>query len=97
MRHLSCRADHRSQRALRCQRHAIIRWLAVDQKAASARTLIRNLRAGRVPLLAHHEEQPTFDALLAQLLRSRNLRRDDPLRVTRAAAINKFTILTRRQ
>ena len=90
--------EHHLERPLLCGDQAILGWLAVDQEAPLRRERGRRLRAVRPILLAHHEEQP--DPRFAgsdQLLRSGDHRGHDPLRVARAATMDRELGFANRQ
>src|SRR5579863_3484316 len=97
MRHSPRGADFYPQRPFRCRCYLVFRRLAVDQKLATRRLLIRNLRAQAVLFLSHNEEQPNINTFLPQPLRSRYLRGDDPLRIASPAPINPGFIFRRRK
>ena len=69
--HLARRAKHRAQSALRRQRQAIVRGLAVDQEAAAFGCKIRGFRARRIALFARDKQQSNPKPCRAQRLRQR--------------------------
>src|SRR3954447_26269006 len=57
---------------------------------------VRRLRTHTPKLLIDGKQQSNvIHTFIAQMLRRKDLRRDDPLRVARSATVNKFIILTR--
>jgi hypothetical protein len=81
VRHLSPRNYFDVQRTLAGQRQLVFGGLAIDHKARADRMLVRRLRANRVALFAHQKQQANENARPAQLLRRRNLGRDNSLGV----------------
>src|SRR5580698_1653135 len=96
MRHASFGDQLHAQRALRGQRQPVLRRFAVDEKLRTARLLVGYSCALAVAFLTHQEQQADVNPFGFQLLRCRNLRDDDALRVARTAAVDAVFGLLRR-
>ncbi len=90
-------SDLNAQGSFRRQRNTILGRLAVDQKsAACGRMIIGDLCSQTVALFSDHKEQSNMNSFAPQPFRCRDLRRDDPLGVTRSAPVNAIRIFGRR-
>jgi hypothetical protein len=92
VRHPSFSANLYTERTFRSKREPIIRRLAINEEPRSLRRQIGNRSSCRITLLADHKQQTHLHACLAELIGCCDLRRNDPLCVTRSAAIQKLII-----
>ena len=89
------RADIHAQDALGPHGEPVLGRLTVDDEVRASGRAVRRPRTIAQSLLADQkQEREVFDAARPESLRRLHLCRQDPLRVTRASAVNEFSVLT---